>query len=161
MRRTALFLGAMLVALFAVSGAAWAINTIYCSDPQNVEHGICWGTPWRDVIIGTDKGDEISSEAGNDIVRGGRRPDRIHTGDSDWCRGKDKNYGGPGDDRLGGHTGPEKHYGGSENDIIADYFSTGALDYISCGRGFDYAYYNEGVDTVEADCEVQNPPQPE
>jgi Ca2+-binding RTX toxin-like protein len=161
MRRTVLLLGAMLTALVALSGVAWAVTTIDCSDPRNVEHGICWGTDWRDEVIGTDKADHIHAGTGNDVVRAGSGDDYVEGG-VDVSHGKDVNYGGPGKDILEGQKDPERHYGGSGDDVRADYFSTSVNpDYVRCGRGHDTVYYNEGVDTVAADCEVLNPPQPE
>jgi Ca2+-binding RTX toxin-like protein len=160
MRRTVLLLGAMLTALVALSGVAWAVTTIYCSDPQNVVSGTCLGTKWRDEIIGTERADEIFAHTGNDVVRAGGGADFID-GEGDVPNGKDVNYGGPGKDRILGNMDSERHYGGSGDDVIGDYFPSGNPDVIRCGRGYDEVHYNEGVDTVAADCEVLNPPQPE
>jgi hypothetical protein len=159
MRRTALLVGTMLTALFAVSGAAWAVTTIYCSDPQNGPHETCMGTPWRDEIIGTEQADEIFAHTGNDVVRAGGGADFID-GEGDVPNGKDVNYGGPGKDRILGNMDPERHYGGSGDDSIADYYPSGNPDVIRCGRGYDSVTYNEGVDTVDTDCEVLRPYDP-
>jgi hypothetical protein len=98
MRRTAPLVGAMLAALVAVSAVAWAVTTVYCSNPKNVEGGTCHGTVGDDYIIGTDKREEIAANTGDDVVRGGRGTDEINTdyADSSIDYGNDVIYGGPG-----------------------------------------------------------------
>src|SRR3712207_6652292 len=120
MRRMALLVGAMLAALLiAVSGVAWAVTTIYCSDPQNVYGTICAGTSGDDEVIGRNKADRIWAGPGNDVVRAGTGVDYIVGGvDGHW--GNDVNFGGPGDDRLEGHQDAERHYGGGGDDQIYD-----------------------------------------
>jgi hypothetical protein len=157
-RRMALLLGAMLAALVAVSGVAWAVTTIYCSDPQNIKWGRCNGTSGDDYIIGTDKGEEIASNTGDDVVRGGRGADEINTdyADSGIDYGNDVSYGGPGDDSIGGSPEADRHYGGGGDDDLADYYS-GGPDVFRCGDGYDVVSYNPGVDRVAADCEKLDP----
>jgi Ca2+-binding RTX toxin-like protein len=158
MRRTALLLGAMLTALVALSGVAWAVTTIYCSDPQNVYGTICAGTSGDDEVIGRNKADHIFAGYGNDVVRAGKGADYIEGG-IDLSRGKDVNYGGPGNDILEGHQDAERHYGGGGDDQIYDP-RTGSPDRIRCGDGYDRVTYNKGVDMVAADCEVLYPETP-
>jgi hypothetical protein len=69
-------------------------------------------------------------------------------------RGKDVNYGGPGDDYIEGRLDPERHYGGLGDDYIADFIQSGNTDHFHCGRGCDTVDYNEGEDIVDADCEM-------
>jgi Ca2+-binding RTX toxin-like protein len=164
MRRMALLLGAMLAALVALRGVAWA-TTIYCpNDPRdyNTNPWACYGTPWRNEMIGTDHDDDIYIGEGNDVSYGGAGNDRIWNDSEIEDRdGKDVYYGGPGKDRLFCSLDAERYYGGSGDDLIEDEYRNGDPDYIKCGRGVDTVYYNEGLDTVEADCEVLNPPRPE
>jgi hypothetical protein len=117
LRRTALLVGAMLTALVALSGVAWA------------------------------------------LTRAGKGADFIDGGQGNW-RGKDVNYGGPGDDFIEGHLDPERHYGGLGDDYIADFIQSGNTDHFHCGRGYDTVDYNEGEDIVDADCEMLLPRQP-
>jgi RTX calcium-binding nonapeptide repeat (4 copies) len=161
MRRTALLLGAMLTALVALSGVAWAVTTIYCSDPQNVKWGRCHGTGGDDYIIGTDKRDAIAANTGDDVVRGRRGVDEINTDydDSSIDYGNDVIYGGPGDDSLGGSRSSDRYYGGGGDDGMADYYS-GDPDVFRCGDGYDRVTYNKGVDKVTADCEELHPYNP-
>jgi len=155
----ALLLGTMVAALVALSGVAWALTTVYCSDPANRSHGYCWGTDGDDELIGRDKADHIWAGAGNDVVRAGKGADYIEGGiDSFW--GKDVNYGGPGNDIVEGHQDPERHYGGGGDDLIYDPRPASGPDSIRCGRGTDIVYYNQDVDTVASDCEVLHPRQP-
>jgi hypothetical protein len=158
MRRMALLLGAMLAALVALSGVAWALTTVYCSDPANRSHGYCWGTDGDDEVIGRNKADHIFAGYGNDVVRAGKGADYIEGG-IELRRGKDVNYGGPGDDILEGHQDAERHYGGGGDDQIYDP-RNGGPDRIRCGNGYDRVTYNEGVDTVASDCEVLYPETP-
>jgi hypothetical protein len=116
MRRAALLVGAMLAALVALSGVAWALTTVYCSDPANRSYGYCWGTDGDDEVIGRNKADHIFAGYGNDVVRAGKGADYIEGG-IDLRRGKDVNYGGPGDDIVEGHQDAERHYGGGGDDL--------------------------------------------
>jgi Ca2+-binding RTX toxin-like protein len=157
-RRMALLLGAMLAALVALSGVAWAMTTVYCSDRQNVSGGVCHGTSGDDYIIGTDKAEEIAANTGDDVVRGGRGRDEINTdyADSSIAYGNDVSYGGPGDDSIGGSRAADRHYGGGGDDSLADYYN-GDPDVFRCGDGYDEVAYNKGWDKVAADCEELHP----
>ncbi len=157
-RRMALLVGAMLAALVALSGVAWALTTVYCSDPANRSYGYCWGTDGDDEVIGRNKADHIFAGYGNDVVRAGKGADYIEGG-IDLSRGKDVNYGGPGNDILEGHQDAERHYGGGGDDQIYDP-RTGSPDCIRCGDGYDRVTYNKGVDKVAADCEELHPHRP-
>ena len=153
MRRTALLLGAMLAALVAVSAVAWAVTTVYCSNPKNVEGGTCHGTVGDDYVIGTDKREEIAANTGDDVVRGGRGTNEINTdyADSSIDYGNDVIYGGPGGDSLGGSLEADRYYGGGGDDTLGDYYH-GDPDVFRCGPGYDRVDYNRG-DKVAADCE--------
>jgi Ca2+-binding RTX toxin-like protein len=160
MRRTTLLvsLGAMLVALVAVGGVAWAATTIWCpNDPQGIGNGYCSGTNKDDVIIGTDGKDEIYSGFGDDIVRAGPGSDFITNGESDAHFGRDENHGGPGAERILGHLDSEKHFGGRGDDTIVDDKSRKNPDVFRCGAGRDEIFYNKGLDRVAGDCEVLHP----
>jgi Ca2+-binding RTX toxin-like protein len=160
MRRTALLVGAVLAALVAVSGVAWAVTAVHCGSPKNVEGGTCRGTIGDDYVIGTDKRDEIASNTGDDVVRGGRGHDEINTDydDSSIDYGNDLVYGGPGDDSLGGSREADRYHGGGGDDGLSDWHS-GEPDVFRCGPGYDRVTYNKG-DKVAADCEELHPYRP-
>ncbi len=97
MRRGALPLGVLLVALAAPASAAVVTGT---NGPDTLV-----GTPHADTIRGYKGADTLYGLAGADTlyagqdrardhVYGGRGPDRIHMTTMDWV------YGGPGDDRF-------------------------------------------------------------
>ncbi len=117
-----------------------------------------WGTDGDDEVIGRNKADHIFAGYGNDVVRAGKGADYIEGG-IDLRRGKDVNYGGPGDDIVEGHQDAERHYGGGGDDLIYDPRPASGPDRIRCGRGTDTVYYNEDVDKVAADCEELHPYQ--
>ena len=154
MRRTILLLGAMLAALVGVSGVAWAA-TIQCPKVPDPYTGTCWGTQEADVIIGTSRGEAISGERGDDLIRAGRGADDI-LGDDYWL-GEDENHGGPGADRIVGNLDSEKHFGGRGDDLLVDYKSGKNPDVFRCGPGRDEVTYNKGLDRAAQDCEVLRP----
>ena len=155
----------------ALAGVAWAANVINCPNNRS-EYLTCEGTAKNDVMYGTDKADligggrrgadtlygrggndELGGDVGPDKVYGGPGDDRIANSDSDYWFGEDENHGGPGDDTIVGNLMSEKHYGGRGSDTLVDYKSGKRPDTFRCGPGFDYVYYNKGLDKVAADCE--------
>jgi hypothetical protein len=160
MRRTMLLSGTMLAVIITVSGVAWAMaTTVRCPhDPYAWDHkGLCLGTDGNDYMIGTDRFDYINPWRGDDVVRAGRGADHVSTEETDWFRGEDVYFLGPGDDGVEGHLGPEKYYGGSGDDVFYDYKSKTFPDIMRCGDGYDTVYYNPGLDKVAADCENLRP----
>jgi Ca2+-binding RTX toxin-like protein len=95
---------------------------------------------FSDVLVGTNRGDEIWTGgglnlvrvgAGDDIVEGGARADEVHLGPGDDSviagSGWDRLYGGPGTDQITG--GPDG-------------------DYLDGGPGGDFLYSGEGCFTI-------------
>ena len=153
MRRAILLLGTMLVALVVVSGVAGAATTTQCpNDPRDIGGRTCWGTEADDVLIGTDRRDEINSGLGDDLVRGGPGPDHISSGDSDYWEGEDENYGGAGADYIVGNLDSEKHFGGPGDDSFVDYKSGKNPDVFRCGAGRDEVTYNKGLRATARSC---------
>ena len=102
MRKTALLLASMSLAMLLASGTALAANQIDCSNKPGV---LCLGTPRHDEIKGTDTHDEILARAGNDVVNarsgndlvfGQRGADLLRAGHCD----NDRMFGGSGDDTI-------------------------------------------------------------
>lgn len=155
----------------ALAGAAWAANAIQC--PNSIEYpGFCFGTEKNDLMYGTDKADSFRAgpgrdtlygRGGNDELAGDLGPDTEYGGYGDdnlisdcdtdfWC-GEDEKHGGPGDDNIVGNLMSEKHYGGRGDDTLVDHKSSKRPDTFRCGPGYDYVYYNKGLDKVADDCE--------
>jgi Ca2+-binding RTX toxin-like protein len=157
MRRTILLL-AMLAALVAVSGVAWAATTIRCpNDPRDIGGDTCWGTDGDDIVIGTLGRDVINAGFGDDVVWAGPGSDFIFSGESDYWFGEDENHGGPGDDYVVGQLDSEEHFGGRGDDHFVDYKSGKNPDVFRCGPGRDEVTYNKRLDRVADDCEVLHP----
>ena len=134
----------------ALAGVAWAAN-IQCPKVPDPYTGTCWGTQEADVIIGTSQKDYIDGQRGADLIRAGRGADHI-LGDDYWL-GEDENHGGPGADHIVGNWDFEKHFGGRGDDLLVDKKSDEEPDVFRCGPGYDYVYYNKGLDKVADDCE--------
>ena len=77
---------------------------------------------------------------------------RPYPGDDYWL-GEDENHGGPGADHIVGNYDSEKHFGGRGDDLLVDEKSDEEPDVFRCGPGYDYVYYNKGLDKVADDCE--------
>jgi Ca2+-binding RTX toxin-like protein len=169
-RRAGVAVALALLMATALAGVAWAANVIQC--PNRTGHLTCEGTGKNDVMYGTDKADRMAGgyhgadtlygRGGNDELDGGPGPDKVYgvpgddriaNGDSDYWWGEDENHGGPGDDDIIGQLMSEKHYGGRGSDTLADYKSIKRPDTFRCGPGYDYVYYNKGLDKVADDCE--------
>ena len=148
MRKTAMVVAAVTVALLAAGGVALAA-TINCA-------GDCSGTNAPDRLIGSsnpqtmvglDGGDSISGYRGDDDVEGGA--------------GNDAVYGGTGDDRVLGGTGNDY----VEGDFGHDYINTGTgsdkvaakdgyKDRIICGQGNRDKVYKDRIDRTRG-CEIE------
>jgi Ca2+-binding RTX toxin-like protein len=150
MKKTALLLAAMLLAMLLASGAALAANQIDCSDNPGV---LCLGTPRSDEIKGTGTHDDIRALAGSDVVNAGGGNDSVHgRGGADRLRAgqcsTDRMYGGHGADTINvsdrtcsfiqitGGPGPED-----------------VSDKADCGAGFDVVRGVDRYDRINADCE--------
>jgi predicted Fe-Mo cluster-binding NifX family protein len=80
------------------------------------------GTPHRDILTGTSKGENINGLGGNDTIKGLGGNDRIQAGSGndivDGGAGNDTLGGGDGDDRLNGGDGDDQVGGGRGNDTL-------------------------------------------
>jgi len=92
------------------------------------------------VVDGTDEGDRIFGEGGNDTLSGGSENDAIFGG-----AGNDVIDGGSESDRLFGETGDDTINGGSESDRI---FGGEGNDTIDGGSGSDRAFGDAGNDIL-------------
>ena len=170
MRRVALVLAAMALALLLASGVAWAVNEI--------------GTDGPDTLRGTNADDNLLGRGGNDVIFGlGGRDNMLGGSGNDWVLGGnerrpgggDKNLlGGPGNDAIIPGVGSDNASGGSGNDLFAeptfreaakDTYSGGSgndvfvvnntpasEDIVVCGSGLDRVLADR-EDTVAPDCE--------
>ena len=169
-------LAATLVLLAAAGGVAWAA-TIGCpNDPQ--DPGFCYGTEEADTMLGGAGRDYMDGRPGEDVLYGRRGPDQLEGGDDtdrdriyggrgrddifdndpEDAYGRDEKHGGPGDDRIAGHEGSERLFGGGGDDTIeTPPYVDGPADTIRCGPGKDTVFYKVGVDDVADDCEIRKP----
>ena len=95
-----------------------------------------WGTPWADVIQGSQNADTIHSLGGPDLVDGRGGNDKIWGG-----RGADELWGYSGNDRLyagPGAGGPNQLYGEAGADTVG--MDNGIRDVATGGAGQDTAY---------------------
>jgi Ca2+-binding RTX toxin-like protein len=171
-RRAGVAVALALLMATALAGVAFAAeNFIQCPKGGNRTDGWCLGTNKNDVMNGTAEDDDMAAGRGADIMYGRRGPDalyseegpdkvyggpgndRIDSEDADYWFGEDENHGGPGDDTIIGNMMSEKHYGGRGSDSLLDYKSSKRPDTFRCGPGYDYVYYNKGLDKVADDCE--------
>jgi Ca2+-binding RTX toxin-like protein len=171
MRRVALALAAMALALLLASGMAWALNKIGTDGPDTLK-----GTNGDDNLIGNSGNDELHSLNGRDNLLGGVGKDCLICATRQF-RGfaGDKNLvGGPGNDFVLAGKGSDSVVGGEDNDLLVDdgvrefskdNFSGGpgddvidvlhyrsASDLVVCGGGFDWVAANS-KDVVAPDCE--------
>jgi Ca2+-binding RTX toxin-like protein len=170
MRRVALVLGAMALALLLASGVAWAVTKI--------------GTNGPDTLRGTNKADNLIGKSGNDRLFYLNGRDTVLAGPGkDWVAGHptegpfrgDKNLlGGPGNDIVFGDKGSDNILGEEGNDFLVDgptrEFSLDKLsggdgtdvflvenvpaakDIVTCGSGFDWIIADR-KDLVAPSCE--------
>jgi Tol biopolymer transport system component len=101
------------------------------------------GGPGADVLYGTQYGERIDGNGGNDRLFGNAGDDVIDGG-----AGNDAIGGGPGNDVIDGGPGNDILSGGSGNDVIR---AGPGRDKVGCGPGVDTAYVGPG-DTTR-DCE--------
>ena len=128
MRKMAIMLGLVMVAIFVAAGVALAATIT--------------GTGKDETLIGTAYADTIKAKGGADEVRGLGGPDLL--------------YGNGGRDEVVGGYGQDKLYGGYGNDLLRsqDIFSqSGAYrDVVDCGPGDDSARV-DFRDRVKDNCE--------
>jgi Ca2+-binding RTX toxin-like protein len=170
MRRVALVLTAMALALVLASGVALAANKVGTNGPDTLR-----GTNKADNLLGRGANDILLALAGNDNLLGGPGKDIVNGGDENRLSGGNKNMvGGSGNDSVIGGRGSDNVLGEEGNDLVADgparEFSTdnvsggdgndvvaavnrpAFVDIVSCGGGFDRVIVDR-KDVLAPDCE--------
>ena len=170
MRRVALVLTAMALALVLASGVALAANKVGTNGPDTLR-----GTNKADNLLGRGANDILLALAGNDNLLGGPGKDIVNGGDENRLSGGNKNMvGGSGNDSvIGGRgsdtvlgqegndlvaDGPAREFatdnvsGGDGNDVVAAVNRPAFVDIVSCGGGFDRVIVDR-KDMLAPDCE--------
>ena len=170
MRRVALVLTAMALALVLASGVALAANKVGTNGPDTLR-----GTNKADNLLGRGADDILLALAGNDNLLGGPGKDIVNGGDENRLSGGNKNMvGGSGNDSvIGGRgsdtvlgqegndlvaDGPAREFatdnvsGGDGNDVVAAVNRPAFVDIVSCGGGFDRVIVDR-KDVLAPDCE--------
>jgi Ca2+-binding RTX toxin-like protein len=170
MRRVALVLTAMALALVLASGVALAVNKVGTNGPDTLR-----GTNKADNLLGRSANDILLALAGNDNLLGGPGKDIVYGGDENRQSGGNKNMvGGSGNDSvIGGRgsdivlgeegndlvaDGPDREFatdnvsGGEGNDVVAAVNRPAFVDIVSCGGGFDRVIVDR-KDVLAPDCE--------
>jgi Ca2+-binding RTX toxin-like protein len=146
MRRVALVLAAMALAMLLASGVALAVTKI--------------GTDGPDILRGTDRADNLLGKGGKDVLHGLGGGDNLVGGvgnDAVWGdRGSDNLLGAEGNDYLsdGALTefSEDNLSGGGGNDVLDAINQPAFGDTLVCGRGFDRVLADR-EDVVAPDCE--------
>jgi Ca2+-binding RTX toxin-like protein len=170
MRRVALVLTVMSLALVMASGVALAVTKIGTNGPDTLR-----GTNGDDNLLGKGGNDNLFGKRGSDNLLGGPGRDNVLGGDEGNGSGGDSNLvGGSGNDRVAGGLGSDNIEGAEGNDILIDgtlrEFSEDNLsggagndvipainspafgDLVTCGSGFDRVLADR-KDIVASDCE--------
>jgi Ca2+-binding RTX toxin-like protein len=170
MRRVALVLTAMALALVLASGVALAVNKVGTNGPDTLR-----GTNKADNLLGRGANDILLALAGNDNLLGGPGKDIVYGGDENRQSGGNKNMvGGSGNDSvIGGRgsdivlgeegddlvvDGPDREFatdnvsGGDGNDVVGAVNRPAFVDIVSCGGGFDRVIVDR-KDVLAPDCE--------
>jgi hypothetical protein len=171
MRRVALVLIVMALALLLASGVAWAVNKIGTNGPDTLR-----GTNGNDNLLGKGGSDVLFSLNGRDNLLGGAGKDcllcvneqfRFFTGEKNlqggpgndfvWAgKGSDNVVGGEGNDFLPDdgvrEFSKDNLSGGPGNDVIDVMHYRSARDRVVCGGGFDRVAADR-KDVVAPDCE--------
>ena len=169
MRRVALVLGTMALALLLASGVAWAVNKIGTDGPDTLR-----GTNGADNLIGRGGNDRLFGLDGRNNLLGGPGKDWVDTHPKEFRTGDKNLQGGPGNDIVFGGRGSDNVLGDTGNDLLVDgplrEFSLdkvsgadgndvllvsnapAAKDIATCGGGFDRVLADR-KDLVASDCE--------
>jgi hypothetical protein len=170
MRRVALVLAAMALALLLASGVAWAVNKVGTNGPDTLR-----GTNEADNLLGKGGQDDLFGLGGRDNLLGGAGKDWVLGGNERRASGGDKNLvggrgndgviGGRGSDNILGEAGndllidgtfressKDKLSGGAGNDVIDVINGPAFEDVVTCGSGFDRVLADR-KDLVSPDCE--------
>jgi len=162
MRRVALVLATMALALLLASGVAWAVTKIGTDG-----HDVLIGTNGSDNLVGKGGQDDLFSKDGNDNLLGGPGKDNVLGGDKRRVGGGNKNLvGGAGNDLVIPGRGSDRALGEEGNDLLAEpAFREASVDIYSGGSGDDVFLANnrpaakdivvcgDGLDRVLADRE--------
>jgi hypothetical protein len=112
-------------------------------------------------LPGCPKGGLLLGTNGKDKLWGGEGDDEIRgLGGSDEIfhgSGDDVIYAGPGNDDVYPDTGKDVMYGGSGNDMLASNDTDGQVDKLYCGKGQDL-YHADPTDYVDSSCEAASAP---
>jgi Ca2+-binding RTX toxin-like protein len=167
MRRVALVLAAMTLALLLASGVALAVNKVGTNGPDTLR-----GTNGDDNLLGQGGNDLLFALRGHDTLSGGPGKDVVAGGNKARPLGGDKNLlGDPGNDGVFGGNGSDNLVGadgndwlaerqrksdnvvaGSGNDVIDVATQPAFKDVVACGSGFDRVLADR-KDVVASDCE--------
>jgi len=128
MRRVALVLAVMGVALLVGSGVALAVNKIGTNGPDTLR-----GTNGEDNLLGRGGRDTLLGQGGSDNVLGGAGDDFLADG-------------------VFTETQPDVLGGGAGNDELSAFNDPATRDIVACGTGRDYAEVDR-KDIVADDCE--------
>ena len=132
MRRVALMLAAMALALLLASGVALAVNEI--------------GTDGPDTLRGTNRADNLLGEGGNDVLFGLGGSDNLVGGPGkDWVLGGNERRAGGGDKNLLGESGNDAVLGGRGSDNMVGGAGNDLLDGF---RGSDRMVGDRGNDLL-------------
>jgi hypothetical protein len=178
MKRIMVALALMGAVLVLAAGVAWAA-TVDCKVGV-----LCEGTDEPDDLNGTNQRDVMSGLQDDDLLVGFMGADEMFGddpdagGDDTSTDGNDELIGFRGHDSLFGFGGSDYLRGGRGDDLIdateesdnpgkdtvrdsRDQDSIDAVDgfkdTIFCGRGEDEVFFDEGLDVVADNCEIQNP----
>lgn len=112
-----------------------------------------WGTGGRDLLIGTEAGEQFTGEGGDDFLDAGGGDDRIYAGAGDDTvlagAGNDSITGDDGNDWLEGGAGQDTIYAGEGDDTLSG--GAGDGDVLSGGNGADTYVMRrgDGRDSIE------------
>jgi hypothetical protein len=144
-------------------------DTMYGLDSPADDNDYMDGGDGSDKLYGGPGSDVILGKTGSDKLYGGAGVDRIGVGPTyrddlkdDYVHGgKNKDFLGSGGIEGTVQSGVERIYGDEEDDRIDVSNNAGpedsAKDVVTCGPGTDTVWFNEGVDIVDASCEIKNP----
>jgi Ca2+-binding RTX toxin-like protein len=171
MRRVALVLTAMALALVLASGVALAVNKVGTNGPDTLrgtnKADNLLGRGANDILLALAGNDNLLGERGKDIVFGGSTERRLSGGNKNMVggSGNDSVIGGRGSDNVLGEEGndlvadgPAREFatdsvsGGDGNDVVAAVNRPAFVDIVSCGGGFDRVIVDR-KDVLAPDCE--------
>jgi Ca2+-binding RTX toxin-like protein len=112
------------------------------------------GSDGNDRLFGEEGNEvDIHGHAGNDLIHGGDGNDQNLNGDE----GNNRIFGDRGADEINadGFESEDKVFGGKGDDLIDSRDDT--RDVVDCGPQTDLVEFDEGLDEIADNCEIQNP----